>query len=799
MGDAGGDGRMTDPDMERAALALFERMLDIPEGERDGWLAAETAGRPDLLARVSAMRQADRVSALRTGGAIDSVEEEPMPSRIGAYRITGRIGGGGMGSVYRGERDAGDFAHAVAIKVIKPGLLSERLIERFRGERQTLAQLSHPNIAHLYDGGETEAGSPYIVMELVDGLPLLHWADEHGAGRPERLRLFADICAAVGFAHRNLIVHRDLTPSNVLVTEDGAVKLIDFGIARPADAGGPPAGAPPSIGSLSLTPGYAAPERMTSASVTTAADIYSLGKLLERLVPPGEGEGELRAIVARATAPLPEQRYPTADALAQDVDRWARGFPVGAVAGGRRYRMAKFVRRNAAAVVAGTAAVALLVGALGVTLHAYSRAQQARVAEAARFEELRSLAGYMLFDLNGDLRRVIGNAQARVSLADRAQRYLSALAGSPDASPALKHEAARGFIALARIQGVPTEPNLGAYERARDNLVTALGLLEGADLPAAAVAPDLGEAYALLAMIQAHRETDMPAARGSLMRGIRAMEASPAAGRGSRWFEARSVVRRAQLELAGLGQNPDKLRALAERLEADIADWPAAMRRSRRAEVDRAFADYFRGLHGYLTDNFIDAVNRHDAAERRFMALDRVLPNDPEIVHMIAYNAYTGYASASGDPALEARGDRFVATARETVDRLIRIEPNDRSLRSLGATIRNAEAQSLAARGEVEEAIRIQREVVALYEQALGPDRKTSTLNRLALANVTLGGIAVRAGDRALACASYAGSRKAMDELERRDALLGSVGAHAQKLAVNLASCARGAMPDGPF
>ena len=151
---------MSDLVLERDAIALFERLLEVPEEDRDAWLAAETADRPELLSRVASMREADRRAQMRTGAAADSLDEEAPPERIGAYRIVERIGRGGMGSVYRGERATGDFHHEVAIKIIKPGLLSDRLVERFRRERQLLAGLSHPHIAQLYDGGETEGGSP---------------------------------------------------------------------------------------------------------------------------------------------------------------------------------------------------------------------------------------------------------------------------------------------------------------------------------------------------------------------------------------------------------------------------------------------------------------------------------------------------------------------------------------------------------------------------------------------------------------------------------------------------------------
>ena len=198
---------MSDDEIESAAFALFNDALDQPSGEREAFILAAAAGNSALIERVRALLAADGSASavLRTGGASADAAEAAPPERIGAYRITGLVGQGGMGAVYVGERDSGDFNHKVAIKVIRPGVLSEALIERFRRERQILADLSHPNIASLFDGGELPDGSPYFVMEYVDGRPIGAWAEEAGLGLPDRLRLFNDACAAVRHAHQNLI------------------------------------------------------------------------------------------------------------------------------------------------------------------------------------------------------------------------------------------------------------------------------------------------------------------------------------------------------------------------------------------------------------------------------------------------------------------------------------------------------------------------------------------------------------------------------------------------------------------
>jgi serine/threonine protein kinase len=184
--------------------------------------------------------------------------------------------------VYRAERDDGEFEHEVAIKTIRVGMGTEENVERFRQERQILARLTHPAITRLLDGGVTPEGQPYLVMELVDGSPLVAHARAHNLPQSERLRLFEDVCAAVGYAHRHLVVHRDLKPSNVLVTPAGAVKLLDFGIAKLISPDADPGMT--RVGTFVLTPEYAAPEQLRDEPVTTATDVFALGVILYELL-----------------------------------------------------------------------------------------------------------------------------------------------------------------------------------------------------------------------------------------------------------------------------------------------------------------------------------------------------------------------------------------------------------------------------------------------------------------------------------------------------------------------------------
>lgn len=784
---------MADPALEREALSLFEGTFGIPETARVEWINARTEGRPALRQRLLAMHAAELRLTLQTGGAVDALEEEELPQRVGAYRIVGLIGRGGMGAVYRGERDAGDFEHSVAIKVVKPGLLSGALVERFARERQTLAALAHPNIAQLYDGGQTEGESPYIVMELVNGLPLLEWAESAAASKAQRLAVFAQVCAGVGFAHANLVVHRDLTPSNVLVTASGTAKLIDFGIARPADAQGSegvsrPAG---SLASLSLTPGFAAPERHVSSAVTTAADIYSLGKLLEKLLPE-ERDAEFAAIVGKATATQPEDRYASVDALAGDVAAWERGMPVAAMNGGRGYALRKFVARNLVPVIAAAAAIVLLLGAVVVTTLALNREQAARTEAEGRFGELRSLAGFMIFDLEGELARTVGNIEARRKLVDRAQTYLTALAGTPNAPPDVRAEAGRGLATLAWVQGVAGSPNFGEYDLARDNLLSAARLLDDPAIPAAVRGQELAHALTGLAMIETNRDTDIEAASTTIGRADAALHTVPAGARQERWYFMQGNLRRAQLDIALINQDMAELERLVELLEREIAARPGALKANRDARFDTAAVDYYRSARALTLDELAESVAFANASTARLQQLDAEVPNDPRVLFQLAWSAYIGNAAAQGSAALKSDEVRLLRLARTTIDRLIIIEPLDNSLRSFSANMLSAEAQSAAVAGRFAEAMAMQQEVIDLIESTLGPERAEGPLIRLANAQGTLGQIAIKAGDSVTSCTSQTAALRSVAELERRDALLGYVARIKEPLEANLAICRRG-------
>jgi len=487
------------PERWRAIEELYAVAHQRPPAERPAWLRANATNASvrqevesllacaadgtgvatfrDLIGAVSA-------DALGTGGTLGP------GARVGAYRLIRLLGEGGMGTVYLAQRDDEQFQKQVAIKVIRRGMDTPSAIERFRRERQILAHLEHPHVARLLDGGTTADGRPFLVMELVDGMPLLAWCDSRHASVAERLRLFRQVCAAVQYAHQNLVIHRDLKTANILVAADGTPRLLDFGIARLID----PLGADRTMATApAMTPAYASPEQIRGDAVTTATDVYSLGVILFELltgrlpyrVPEGAGayaleqavclsapprpsavapaervrrlRGDLDAIVATAMHKEPARRYPSVTALAEDLERVLEGRPVSARRDTAAYRAATFVRRNKALVAAVLLALMSLSGGLAVSI------RQTRLANE-RFRDVRELANKFLFDFDAEIRQLPGTTKARQLIVDTALDYLTRLERAAQDDAGVRYEVARAYQKVADVQGMPGQPNLGNPE-----------------------------------------------------------------------------------------------------------------------------------------------------------------------------------------------------------------------------------------------------------------------------------------------------------------------------------------------
>lgn len=446
--------------------------------------------------------------------------------RVGAYQITAEIGRGGMGTVYAAERADDQYRTRVAVKLIKRGMDTEYILRRFRNERQILANLNHPNIAHLLDAGVTDDGLSYFVMEFVDGVPLDQYAKSNTLSIDEKLKLFRTICAAVQSAHNNLVIHRDIKPSNILVTAGGTPKLLDFGIAKLLrDESNSDANTETVF--RVMTPEYASPEQIKGEAIITATDVYSLGILLyefltglrpyhfpsrrpdevaqvicdvdpqrpstavaktaEVLTDGRAGatngikrslvrtlRGDLDNIILMSLRKDPLRRYSSVQAFSIDIGRYLDGLPVRAHADSRAYRTRKFIGRHKGAVAAGSFLILTLIAGIITTLYQASVAQRERATAVRRFNDVRQLANSFVFEVNDSI--ATNPTAARELLIQRAIEYLDKLAGEDRNDKQLILELATAYEKVADVQAEIFRPSLGKTSKALASHKKALAL-----------------------------------------------------------------------------------------------------------------------------------------------------------------------------------------------------------------------------------------------------------------------------------------------------------------------------------
>jgi eukaryotic-like serine/threonine-protein kinase len=490
---------------------ILEEALEKPPSERIPFVERNCAGDPDLLQEVC--RYLEYQESAEGGFELDNwieksleIEEPPNdPERIGIYRILHRLGEGGMGVVYLAERDDGEFGQRVALKAVRPGVAqSSRIVEMFRRERQILAQLQHPNIAHLLDGG-TYRGQIYYVMEYVEGQPVTTYCNEHNLFIRQRLELFCRICDPVSYAHRQLVIHRDLKPGNILIKPDGTPKLLDFGLAkifREESAGEPANQATMPL----LTPAYASPEQVRGEHLSTATDVYSLGVLLYELLtgtnPQSDDDaspyevcrtilqqepakpshtagvqrqrelaGDLDEIVLMALRKEPGKRYASVEDLRRDIERWLAGFPVLASRGSTLYRVQKYVRRHRWGV-----ATCFLGAILGISA-ATTIWWQGRQAEM-RFNDVRELAHSVIFELHDAVRDIPQSTAARKLIVERGLQYLRKLESSGATRRDLKLEMAAAYQKIGEIQSDNSRASMADTTAALESFGQARRLLQ---------------------------------------------------------------------------------------------------------------------------------------------------------------------------------------------------------------------------------------------------------------------------------------------------------------------------------
>jgi tetratricopeptide (TPR) repeat protein len=477
--------------------AIFDEALAVSGKARAELIDERCQGDAEVAAEVHLLLDAceteeqltDRLR-LKSPGGLDRIS-----TRIGSYVLDRLLGRGGMGAVFLAHRADGQFEQQVAIKLIDLPLATDLFRERFRQERQILAGLQHPYIARLLDGGVTENGDLYLVMEYVDGVPIHRYCEEKHLSAAQRLALFLHVCEAVQFAHQHFVVHRDLKPDNILVSGDGTPRLLDFGTAKLLS---------PSViksdreltreGFQSFTPQYASPEQVLGKPITTASDTYSLGVLLYLLLtetlpyelkeptteemlrvicqepprrPPHQAnsqkrlDGDLEAILSKALRKEPQERYVSAESLVADVRAYLGGRPVEARHGTIRYRSTKFMRRHwfglaATVALAGT----LLVGVTGVAWQARVANEERRRAEE-RSADLRQLSNSLLSELDEAIKQLPGSTGVQKLLVTRVLEHLDRMARDAHGDRVTQLDLVDAYTRLGNIQGNPYDQNLG--------------------------------------------------------------------------------------------------------------------------------------------------------------------------------------------------------------------------------------------------------------------------------------------------------------------------------------------------
>ncbi|HUQ32710.1 MAG TPA: serine/threonine-protein kinase [Pyrinomonadaceae bacterium] len=493
----------------------FDAALDLPPEKRSAWLEKHYGQETEMRREIESLLAAEAASpdflpragfARAAGLLLSEAVETHEGRRVGRYHILREIGRGGMGIVFLAEREDEEFNQRVAVKLIKGGLDTEDILRRFLNERQILASLNHPNIAKLFDGGTTEDGHPYFVMEYIEGLPLLQYCDRQGLSTQERLRLFQNVCAAVQHAHQNLVIHRDIKPSNILVTDEGEVKLLDFGVAKflkPELSGEIVTATQTAL--RVMTPEYASPEQVRGEHLTTATDIYSLGVVLYELLTgarpyklkdaspaelsraicdsepskPSEAvadsknlssglqseignrkllRGDIDNIVLMALRKEATRRYKSAEQFAEDIRRHLEGLPVIARKDTFAYRASKFIGRNRIGVTAAAVvALAIIAGLIGTIWQARVARQerdraQAQQAKAERINKFLTTA----LSFSNPYAAAPGSENRRDAtinqmLDDVAPRIESELADQPEVRASLERTIGAAYYAQTRL------------------------------------------------------------------------------------------------------------------------------------------------------------------------------------------------------------------------------------------------------------------------------------------------------------------------------------------------------------
>jgi tetratricopeptide (TPR) repeat protein/tRNA A-37 threonylcarbamoyl transferase component Bud32 len=801
----------------RRVKALLAEALELPAAERAAFVeraaGSDAELRGELLALLAA---ADHSRSPLDDGpsdlalqALEARSTEAWIGRaLGAYRLLAPLGAGGMGQVYRAERADGQYQRQVAVKLMLPGLDRAAALQRFQSERQILASLDHPNLARLLDAGMSDEGVPYFVMELIDGEPIDAYCTRQALPLAQRLGMFRRVCQVVHYAHQQGVVHRDLKPANILVTADGVVKLVDFGIAKRL------AGVSPrtQTAQRAMTLEYASPEQVRGEAVTPASDVYSLGVVLYRLLtgagpytatqmasdyalgqaiceveaqPPSrqaeralrrELAGDLDALVLMALRKEPASRYASAEQLADDVFRHLERLPVQARRGAWSYRAGRFMLRHRAAMGALAVANVVLVAAAGIAAYqAYEATRQKQRADR-HVAGVRKLANTFIFDVHDAIQELPGSTSARKMLADTARQYLQQLGSEPQMDDGLRRELAVGYRKLGDVQGRPYAPNLGDASGALASYTQAVELLRPLlDTPAG---PADRETASELTLAQQRRaallasagrfDEALAAFTAAAQLADRLVQQSPDdLGTGKRHASIRASIAQLQLASGQFDQYLASSAAAVKLYERLRTRWPQ----------DRDLVRNLASLHGMHADYLIQRDMQPDTARTALQSyrhalavLEPVHAADPD--NALVARDLAIHHNGSGEALLRLKQPAdAVAESRRAIALmagLVQRDPANVAYRSELATTHTSLSHSLLEQGDTAGAVAAAASAVALFE-ALPADalRDLTTRYRQAMGHYHLGRALARRGDSAAACKRLRTSLPMLEELEK--------------------------------
>lgn len=771
-----------------AVRESFGRIVESPPNARTALLESLA---PEVRREVETLLLAHERAGrfIEPNDALDSLLSAGR--RIGPYRLAEKIGEGGMGVVFRAERDDGEFLRHVAIKFAGGRLFAPEAERRFLFERQILARLDHPHIVRMLDGGVSE-GRRFLVMELVDGEPVTAFASNRNLPLAERLRLFCDVLEAIRYAHQNLVIHRDIKPRNVLVTPEGSVKVLDFGVAQLLHDGETgPVAAQTALHPMTLD--YASPEQIRGEPLTVGTDIYSLGVLLYELVtdwnpqsapgasldeavrrvcdqdPPRPGSRQpgiprdLDAIVLKAMAKDPGRRYSSAADLANDVQRFLDGRPVEAQPPSFSYLAAKFVRRNKLpAAIAAALSVSVLAGLVAFAWEARVAGRERSIAQR-RFEEARRLISTVIFEIEPKLAGIPATTPFRKTLIDSTLKYLEAMARDAGDNVDLLRDLARSYVNLGTVQGDAQNSNLGdsnsALESAKraEELIQRILVLDPAGRDSVLTAAHIYNRIASFYQTLGQRQE-------AAARRQRAVElAGRLATMQPKDLEAREALGMALFSVAGASGSLEDWNRTRMIYESLLLERPA------HVNLLRAVALVHKNMSGAYNakrehDKALDSALKARDLDAKLLAMS---PSSPQAQLDLAIDLSmigTAYFNLGNLP-------KALAHMRESVEmreRIVSANPRDaRALDRLGFALSELADYRMRS-GDAGGAIRDLERAARVYRQLepLGP-LNSQSLPRFAQAMYSLARLEKQRGGGA-ACALYRQSVTLYDEMAKR-------------------------------